>query len=358
MCIRSLLAVVCFAVATTAGCGGSAKSDSEAKAPRPVSVFSLKRSDPATLQRVAGTVASWKTENVGFEVAGRVQFVIEPETEVALGEDSSDRGTVLARLDDTRYRLQVRSIQSKIQSKQKLRDSTLIEVEKVLPAQELVADSELRLAKLELDRRDRLLKQDAISQEEFDKAKSDWEKADAAVIQLAAQKEAKRADVASIEADIQQLNESLAEANRDVDDCVLYAPYRGQVADIHVIAGAYVERGQPVVTVQMMDPIAVEFEVSAETARRLNYRDLIDIYMAQPDDSWRQGRASVYMTDPVADPETRTLSATLLGRNGRTRATVPEDMKGKPIVRTDNIWKLLSTKHTVYKLKYLLCMFF
>ena len=48
--------------------------------------------------------------------------------------------------------------------------------------------------------------------------------------------------------------------------------FAGQVADVDVIPGSVVRRGQPAVTVQMMDPIKVEVEVAAATARRLNER--------------------------------------------------------------------------------------
>lgn len=354
-------AVACFAVAMVAGCQPATQTDAQKRPPRPVSVLTLQVSDPGRLQRVAGTVASWKTEQIGFEVAGRVEFVVEPDTDVEAelydegaqtpsengtsaqpaATESPGRSTVLARLDDSRYQLQVQSVVSQIESKKQQKQAVLIEVEKVFPARELVANSELRAARAELERRAALLQKKTISREEYDRARTDWDKAQGLVMQLTAQKEAKRADAASLESQIQVLNESLAEAKRDLQDCLLVAPYRGQVAQVHVILGAYVERGQPVVTVQMMDPIAIEFEVSAETARRLNYRDMIPIHVQELGGSWQQRRASVYMTDPVADPETRTFTATLVGRNEKTRTPVPEDMQGKPIVRTDNLWKLV-----------------
>lgn len=362
MCICVPRAVACLAVVMAAGCRPATESDAGKKPPRPVSVFTLQESDPGRSHRVAGTVASWKTEQLGFEVAGRVQFVVEPDSDVEAAvydagtprpgqngtsaepatTEVSRRRTVLARLDDTRYRLQVQSVVSQIESKKQQKKAALIEVEKVFPAQELVANSELRVARSELERRAILLRQKTISQEEYDRARTDWDKAQGQVLQLAAQKEAKRAETASLESQIQVLNESLAEATRDLQDCVLVAPYQGQVAEVHVIPGAYVERGQPVVTVQMMDPIAIEFEVSAETARRLGYRDMIPIHVSQPGGSRQERLASVYMTDPVADPQTRTFTATLLARNEKLRTPVPEDMQGKPIVRTDNLWKVLS----------------
>ncbi len=359
MCRYGLPTVACLAVVLTAGC--KPQDDSPAKAPRPVSVFILQESNPGRRHDVAGTVTSWKTEQVGFEVSGRVEFVVEPDTDVDVahfaaeakspdespdGEAAPAQATELARLDDTRYQLQVQSILAQIRSAEQMKQATVLEAEQVIPAQEEVANAELRVSSIEANRRQVLVQQRTIPQEEFDRAVADYEKARGRVRQLAAQKEAKRAEVASLDAQIQQLNESLAEAKRDVEDCMLLAPYRGQIAQVHVIPGAFVERGDPAVTIQMMDPIAIEFEVSAATARRLNYRDMVPIYIAQPDDTWQQDLASVYMTDPVADPQTRTFTATLLVGNQKVRSPIPEEMQGKPIIRTDDLWKLLSPDFT------------
>jgi hypothetical protein len=64
------------------GCGS--KSDENlTKSPRPVSVISLRETNPGRLDRYTGTVASWKTDQLGFEVAGLVEFVVEPETNIS-----------------------------------------------------------------------------------------------------------------------------------------------------------------------------------------------------------------------------------------------------------------------------------
>lgn len=337
----------CLLLAVLAGCGTGDESEVRTKAPRPVSVLTLQRSDPSRLERVAGSVKSWKTEQLGFEVPGRVQFVVEPDTRVIGriqgGEElQGTEATRLAELDDTRYRLQEQSSQAQIDAAVEQKKALAIEVDRVIPAQQVAAAADLRLARTELERRAGLLQRNAISQEEYDRARADWERAQSRVAHLAAQREAKRAESASLDAQIKQLGESLAQAERDVEDCVLYSPFFGQVAEVHVIPGAYVERGQPVVTVQWMDPISVECEVSAAKARQVNYRDMLPIYVAQPDGSTERMLATVYMTDPVADPQTRTFTLTLLARNRQVRTPVPEDMQGAPVVRTDNLWKVLT----------------
>lgn len=63
------------------GCGGKSQP-AAVKLPRPVTVLRLAESEPGRMNSVTGLVGSWKTEQLGFEVSGRVQFVIEPETDI------------------------------------------------------------------------------------------------------------------------------------------------------------------------------------------------------------------------------------------------------------------------------------
>src|SRR5262249_38266644 len=57
------------------------------------------------------------------------------------------------------------------------------------------------------------------------------------------------AKTASESAEMESLRASLASRSLEVDDCVLRAPFAGEVADRYVDPGAYVRPGQPVVTV-------------------------------------------------------------------------------------------------------------
>ena len=69
---------------------GCAKPPPAPPAPRPVSVVTLTETDPGRFARVTGSVASWKTDELGFEVEGRVEFV-SPITD-------ADSGTIRVEL--------------------------------------------------------------------------------------------------------------------------------------------------------------------------------------------------------------------------------------------------------------------
>ena len=299
-----ILAVLC---ASVIGCK-SKQSEVETKSARPVSVLTLLKTDPGRFDRYTGAVASWKTDKLGFEVAGRVEFVVEPESDIIgrLSEadaSGSNSGTVLARLDPTRYKLGVESAKAQIATAQKQREAAQIEFDRVIPAQLDAANAQTDLAKIEVQRNERLMAQNAGSQRDLDMVRAKFAEAEANVKQVQATREAKAAEVASIEASILELEEALREAERDLADCRLQWSVPGQVAEVHVIAGSYVERGDPVVTVQMMHPIKVEFEVSASTAQNLNHREQVRIYVPQPDGSILQQVAVIYMIDPSRRPQ-------------------------------------------------------
>ena len=70
------------AVGNAWGCQSKSAPPTTEKRPRPVTVFALRRTEPAALVQYTGSVSSWKTEEVGFEVSGRVEYIIEPGSDV------------------------------------------------------------------------------------------------------------------------------------------------------------------------------------------------------------------------------------------------------------------------------------
>ena len=327
------------------GCN-SKRDQGTVKAPRPVSVVELLETDPSRLDRYPGNVVSWKTNDLAFEVAGRVEFVVEPETVITGDTDDAEggaatKGTVLARIDSTRYELNVQSAKATITTAQKQRDAAQIELESVLPAQVESAQAALAMANTEVARNTELVRKGAASQRDLDIAKTKQDQSLAYIRELNATREAKQAEIASNDAKIEELQETLRMAERDLADCQLYWTVPGQVAETHVIAGSYVDPGERVITVQMMHPMKVEVEVSAATARVLNHRDQVKVFVPQADGSTAERMAFIYVIDPIADPSTRTFTITLMMSNNSVRSEVPEELKGQVVARTDTLGKLI-----------------
>ncbi len=336
---RSLLFVVGLIAVT--GCSNDRESEQQGqRAPRPVSVITLQESDPTLALSVTGTVGSWKTEDLGFEVSGRVQYVIEPETNVDVSPDR-ESGQQLARIDSERYESAVQAAEAQITKLNRQKKAAEIERDQVVPAQRESAVATQELAQADFDRAQKLFDENALAKAEFDKFVANLKSAQASVAQLDATKEAKDAEVTSLDAQIEQANAELKDAQRDLEDCVLYPPFRGQIAHVHVIPGGTVQRGEPVVTLQMMDPIKVEFEVSAERARQMRYKDTLEITFTGPEGDRFQEEGVIWMTDSTADPSTRTFTITVLLRNRLVPVTVPDDIDSATIARTRDIWAMI-----------------
>ena len=258
------------------------------KAPRPVKVQTLTLDATPGAIEVAASAASWKTEQIGFEVSGRIKWVIEPNENIE-GRivDSKDEGKILiegtkiAEIDDERYRLQVESAKRDVEKAEESVEAAEIELELSIPAQIRAAEAELRLAKIELERSQRLVNQKAGAQADVDRDLASKETATAKIEQLRAQQKAKGAELRSLNSQVKRANQALRDAERNLEDCTLYSSFHGQIAEVHVVPGSLVAQGNPAATVQMMDPIKIELEVSAEDSRRLSNRQRIPVKVKQ-----------------------------------------------------------------------------
>lgn len=321
------------------GCTRNAEPDRQ-PSPRPVSVITLAESDPTPSLAVTGTVGSWKIEDIGFEVTGRVQYVIEPETNVA-GPADEQKGALLAQIDPARYETTVASANAKITMLTRQKAAAVIERDQVVPAQREAAVAAKELHQADYDRTETLFKRNAAPKADLDRDAALLKSSTAEVSRLEATREAKAAEVTSIDAQIEQAKAELQDAQRDLDDCQLYAPFRGQIAEVHVIPGGSVQRGEPVLTLQMMDPIKIDFEVSAERVRQMRYKDTLDIILPRPDGTTVRQEGAIWNTGSAADPSTRTFTITVLMRNRLVPATVPEGVHADSLTKTRDIWKFV-----------------
>ncbi len=307
------------------GCKGSSKPPKEPL--RPVTYVTLKTMNPGKTSRLTGSVESWKREDIGFEVAGRVLRVVEPGANIVGRTYDKNghlltEGTVLAEVDDERYRIALAQAQAAANAAQ-------ADLKKVIPAQLKEANSLLTPARKDYERWKVLVAQKSASQQELDLKEAAFRAAEARVATV----EALRATKGSL------LNTALAQVEQakvNIRDCKLFSPFAGQIARVNIIPGGYVLPGQAVVTVQMMDPLKVNIVVSPDTDARINYNDLVRVYTR----TGEQLEGSVYLKDTFADPATRTFLVTLLVRNKRIQVGMPDELKAEGVPVCRNLWKL------------------
>lgn len=334
-----------FPLAVTLIVGGCRPAEIELpeKASRPVSVLELQKRIPDGDYMVSGAVKAWKTEQIGFEVAGRIEWVLEPGEDVERrdGELDSDefRGTPMAKIDSARYSIALASAKAQQKVADLKKESIRIRLKDSLPASKKSAEANFNLAIAERDRIQTLSNQGAASLSELEKAENDLQAAIARLETVNASLLQTEADLAGAEAESTNAAETVKDAQRDFDNTTLYASYHGQISDVHVVPGSVVAPGAPVVTLQMMDPIKIEVELSSEKSRQFRRRHQVPVSFDHPDGSRSRENAFVYNVATSADASTRTFSLTLLKMNKPFHPPLPRGAD-ENTKRAADIWPL------------------
>ena len=153
-----------------AGCSDAEAPVEREKTPRPVTVLVLKSTNPQRSTQLTGSVASWKTEQIGFQVAGRVERVLEPGQEIE-GRTFDENGevieqgqaTVIAELEKDRYDLQLAVAQAQKKTAIAKAQAKQSELENVVPQLIRAALAAVTLAKEDFARVEKLFNQKAAS---------------------------------------------------------------------------------------------------------------------------------------------------------------------------------------------------
>jgi hypothetical protein len=114
----------------------------------------------------------------------------------------------------------------------------------------------------------------------------------------------------------------LTQAELDLQHATLYSPFSCEVAEVFVEAGGYVQAGQRVAHLVMMDPIKIDVSVSPATFERLHREDTVRIFLPGVEEP---AFGSVYEKATVADSETRTFRVSIMTRNRKTVGRIPSN---------------------------------
>ncbi len=213
-----------------------------------------------TIVRSQGSLYADEESVVGAKVAGRVA-----EVHVDLG-DAVKAGDPIATLDQQEFRLQVAQAEAQLQQARSavgLRDGDSVDSlvpENAPPVQEQKALWED--AKNVLARAERLLRQDAIAEGEYEQA------AAAERVEEARYRSAINSVLEKI-ALIGVRQAELSLAGQRLQDAVITAPLDGYVQQRHVAIGSYLSAGQPIAVVVRNHPLRFRGTVPERHAQSL-----------------------------------------------------------------------------------------
>ena len=324
------------------GCQPAPEADTKVeKPPKPVHVLTLSRTRQIQKQLITGSIAPWKTEQIGFEIAGRLSFVIERNEEVTPELPGvAGAATPLARVDSERFEIALATAEADVEVARRRWAANQVAIERRLPAVVASAESELETADAEYRRAIKLSDQNAIAPSEFDAAKNRWSAARSALTGAQSQLAQAEAEQAALQAQVLRAAQDVKEAERNLRSTSLYSSFRGLVSEVHRESGAYVKPGDPVATVQMMDPMLVEFEVSPDDVHKYAKGDILDVLITGIDGNRKRHHGMVYTVDAIADSSSRTYTVALHIRNQKQSVTTDLPSSDACLPSTERIYSL------------------
>lgn len=330
----SLVLLVLIYTVTRIIASVNANGQNQQKAYRPVTVIKLKKINPERKLILTGVVESWKEEYFSFEVPGRIQWVIEKGSEIGNGDRDSENGTVIARIDPTRYQLKLKSLKAKIEAAEAKAEALRVSIKQVMTRKLEAFDANLKNSYQKYKRQRILLERNAVSRQSFDNAEASYKIAVAERAEAIAVVNTKKAEYKASLAQVKELEENARDAELNIKKCTLSSSYKGKVAEVYANAGANVNAGARVAQIVVMNPMLISLEVSANIDRELRYRDKVRVY---PSGINKPVPAMVSMKSTVADPNTHTFNLELFVQNPKI-AIAGDLKKFENIPEISGIW--------------------
>lgn len=244
--------IVISIAAAAAGCGGAgagAKGAAPDASAVTVTTVAAVEQPITRFIRVSGTLTAQESAQVAAEVAGRVVA-----TPVERGSRVSAGGELIriAAAEGEAQAAEAQANAAQIEARLGVTAGQPFAIERVPEVANALAT--VQLARTELQRAERLHKEQLLSQSEFDQKKAQTESAE------------RQYDVAR-NAAAQQYQALLAArarvtmAQKALADTTVRAPFAGVVGERFVSVGDYVTRGTKVASVMRVDPLRVELTV-------------------------------------------------------------------------------------------------
>jgi RND family efflux transporter MFP subunit len=291
----------------TVGCSSEKQTRSEAA--RPVKTMLVGTGNEPFVRTFPGKVEASKSVELAFQVPGLlVKLPVKEGQKVTKGE-------IVAQLRQDEFQARVKSIQGQLdQARASLSALQLGERPEERfsrEAQLRAAEAKVANAKTEFDRYARLVKTSAVSRSEYELAETAYRVAqeDQKAAQQLVEKGtgARKEDIDAQAAQVRTIEGRLAEANIQLRDSTLRAPYDGVVAQRSADEGQTIIANKPVVTFQNLDEIDVVADVpEAAIAAGIRSPAITNMVAELSAVPGRQFPVRVKEVAQVADPTTQT----------------------------------------------------
>ncbi|MGB9887209.1 MAG: efflux RND transporter periplasmic adaptor subunit [Moorellales bacterium] len=248
--VAALLALAVLVGVGSAGCGlgGGAGRQEEGREAVAVEVAAVERGDLVRQVEFAGQVRASQEISVAAKAQGQVQEVL-----VDIG-DRVRAGQVLARLDATDLEAQLRSAEAGVRTAE-----SALAMAEAGPSEAQLKMLQAQVAQAEADwkRIDYLYREGAVSQQQWEQARTAYEVAKASLENAYPRPE----QIKQLEAQVEQARAQAEALRLQLRHYVVTSPLSGVITSRSVDPGSLASPGVPLFTVSRLDPVVVELVV-------------------------------------------------------------------------------------------------
>jgi multidrug efflux system membrane fusion protein len=269
---------IALSILVLAGCSPKAPTPSEVV--RPVKTMIVSIGAETHERTFPGRVEASNKVELAFQVSGLLASLPVREGQRVTANE------VIAQLRPDEFQARLRALQGQLDRAradlQALRAGVRAEERLRLEAELRAAEAQLANARIEFDRSTQLLRNRIISRSEFDRAETAYTVAkqnhQAALHTLEQGSIAREEVILAKEAEVSGLEGQVVEANLQLEDSTLRAPYDGVIAQRFVEQGQSVRANERVVIFQDVDEIDIVVDVpEAVMAADLRSADIVQM---------------------------------------------------------------------------------
>jgi membrane fusion protein, multidrug efflux system len=293
---------------------------------RPVKTMVVVAGDGTRTRIFPGTVEASKRVELAFQVPGLlVKFPVREGQKVAKGE-------LIGQLRQDEFQARLNSLQGQLDraraSLAALRAGERREEQLRREAQVRQAAARMANARAELNRVTPLLERRSISRSEFEVIETSYHVAaedyKAAVQVMEKGTVGREEDIAAQEGEVRGLEGQVVEANLQLQDTTLSAPYDGVIAQRFVEQGQNVRAKEPVVRLQDVDEVEIVVDIPESVmAADIRSADIVEMLAELSGAPGIQFPVEIREIAQVADPTTQTFKV-------RTAMRAPEGTMALP----------------------------
>jgi RND family efflux transporter MFP subunit len=293
---------------------------------RPIKTHVVTAGDDARTRVFSATVEASRRVELAFQVPGvLLQFPVREGQAIAKGE-------LIGQLRPDEFQARLTSLQGELdQSRatlQALRAGERAEERRRREAQVRAAEARLANARTELDRAARLLPNRAISQAEYERLATNYQVAQEELKSTREQLEAgligREEDIMAEEARVRSLEGRVVEANIQLRDTRLIAPYDGVIARRFVEEGQNIRAKEPIVRFQDIEEIEIVVDVPETVmAADIQSADIVEMVAELSGAPGVRFPVQIREIAQVADPTTQTFKV-------RTAMQAPAGVRALP----------------------------